>query len=413
MSLNPVSVGSKALESYRPVVGDEMIQEIKDLARQLRGVRILHVNATAFGGGVAELLFTLVPLMRDVGLDAHWEVIHGADSFYTVTKIIHNGLQGMDIPWTNQMEETFLEFNKMNAEMIADDYDFYIIHDPQPAAALKFFKQKNNVKKGKWIWRCHIDPSNAWKPLLNFIKPIVEEYDANIFTLEEYSKNMNTTQKVIFPPCIDPLSPKNMDLSQESVTEILGRFGVDCGKPIISQVSRFDPWKDPFGVIKAYRTIKREIPDLQLLLIGSMARDDPEGWHYYEKTARAAGEDYDIFLFSDIQGVGHVEVNAFQRASDVVIQKSIREGFGLVASEALWKKKPVVAGNVGGLRLQVINNENGYLIDTAESCAERTLSLLKDKKTADLMGAKGHEHVKNNFLSTRNLRDYLRLLASL
>lgn len=413
MSLNPVSVGSKALESYRPVVGDEMIQEIKDLARQLRGARILHVNATAFGGGVAELLFTLVPLMRDVGLDAHWEVIHGADSFYTVTKIIHNGLQGMDIPWTNQMEETFLEFNKMNAEMIADDYDFYIIHDPQPAAALKFFKQKNNVKKGKWIWRCHIDPSNAWKPLLNFIKPIVEEYDANIFTLEEYSKNMNTTQKVIFPPCIDPLSPKNMDLSQESVTEILGRFGVDCSKPIISQVSRFDPWKDPFGVIKAYRTIKREIPDLQLLLIGSMARDDPEGWHYYEKTARAAGEDYDIFLFSDIQGVGHVEVNAFQRASDVVIQKSIREGFGLVASEALWKNKPVVAGNVGGLRLQVIDKENGYLIDTAESCAERTLSLLKDKKTADLMGAKGHEHVKNNFLSTRNLRDYLRLLASL
>jgi len=413
LSLNPVSVGLKPLEPYRSIVGDEMIQEIKDLARQLRGARILHVNATAFGGGVSELLFTLVPLMRDVGLDAHWEVIHGADSFYTVTKIIHNGLQGMDIPWTSQMEETFLEFNKMNAEMIADDYDFYIIHDPQPAAALRFFKQKHNVKKGKWIWRCHIDPSNAWKPLLNFIKPIVEEYDANIFTLEEYSKNINTTQKVIFPPCIDPLSPKNMDLSQESVTEILGRFGVDCSKPIISQVSRFDPWKDPFGVIKAYRTIKREIPDLQLLLIGSMARDDPEGWHYYEKTARAAGEDYDIFLFSDIQGVGNVEVNAFQRASDVVIQKSIKEGFGLVASEALWKKKPVVAGNVGGLRLQVIDGENGYLVDTVESCAEKTLSLLKDKKTADLMGAKGHEHVKNNFLSTRNLRDYLRLLASL
>lgn len=413
LSLNPVTVGHKSLEQYRNIVGDEVIEEIKDLSRQLNGARILHVNATDFGGGVAELLFTLIPLMKEIGLAADWQVINGSDSFFTVTKIIHNGLQGLDIPWTEEMEKTYFKYSKMNAELIDTDYDFYIMHDPQPLGILNFFKQIHGEKKGKWIWRCHIDTTYASDVVWPFLKPYMEEHDVNIFTLDEYSKDVSGPQKVIFPPCIDPLSPKNINLSDEVVKEIVGGFGVDINKPIITQVSRFDPWKDPLGVIQAYRIIKKEIPDVQLLLVGSMAKDDPEGWHYYEKTARTAGEDYDIFLLTDLQGVGNMEVNAFQRASDVIIQKSLREGFGLVAAEGLWKSKALVAGNVGGLRLQVQDGKNGYLVESIEQCAEKTLEILRNKNLSIDFGKYGHEYVRQNFLSTRNLRDYLRLLASL
>jgi trehalose synthase len=412
LSLNPVTVGTKSLESYRSIVGDEIIEEIKDLARQLSGIRVLHVNATDFGGGVAELLFTLVPLMKEIGISADWQVINGADNFFTISKMIHNGIQGMQIPWTDEMQDTYFKFSLMNAELIDDDYDFYVIHDPQPLGILNFFEKIHGKRKGKWIWRCHIDTTACYPKIWSFLKPLMELHDANIFTLGEYARDISGPQISIIPPCIDPLSPKNMELSPEIVKEIISSFGVDLSKPIITQVSRFDPWKDPLGVIKVYRSVKRDIPDLQLLLIGSMAKDDPEGWHYYEKTARNAGEDYDIFLLTDLQGVGNLEVNAFQRASDVVIQKSLKEGFGLVASEALWKNKPVVAGNVGGLKLQVVDGENGYLVNSVEECAEKTLSLLSNKEMANKFGEQGHEHVKNNFLSLRNLRDYLRLFAS-
>lgn len=417
MALNPVLVGAKSIESYRPIVGDDMLDEIKILGDKLKGARVLHVNATDFGGGVAEILFTLVPLMRDVGIDAHWEVINGSEDFFTVTKFIHNGLQGGEIPWTESMEDIYKHYNQLNAELMDLDYDYYVIHDPQPLLMYDFLSKINgngNGKlKGKWIWRCHIDPSSSYKPLWNFLKDYIEKYDVNIFTLPEYTNNVQTKQVEIFPPCIDPLSPKNADMDVEAAKSIVRNLGINTEKPLITQVSRYDPWKDPIGVIKAYKIVKKEIPDLQLALVGSMAKDDPEGWHFYEKTARAAGEDYDIFILSDLQGVGNAEVNAFQKVSDVVIQKSLREGFGLVAAEALWKKSPVVAGNVGGLRVQVVNGKSGYLVDSYEECAERVLELLQNSQLCHDMGEWGYEHVRKNFLTTRNLRDYLRLFASL
>lgn len=413
MALNPVLVGNKLIESYRPIVGDEILDEIKTLGAKLKGAKVLHVNATDFGGGVAEILFTLVPLMRDVGLDAHWEVINGSEDFFTVTKFIHNGLQGGDIPWTDSMEDIYKHYNRQNAELLDQHYDFYVIHDPQPLLMLNYLKNGNGKPKGNWIWRCHIDPSSSHKPLWNFLKDYIQEYNVNIFTLPEYTNNVTTDRVEIFPPCIDPLSPKNAEMDMETAKTIVRNLGIVTEKPLITQVSRYDPWKDPIGVIKAYKIVKKEIPDLQLALVGSMAKDDPEGWHFYEKTARAAGEDYDIFILSDLQGVGNAEVNAFQKVSDVVIQKSLREGFGLVAAEALWKKRPVVAGNVGGLRVQVVNGKSGYLVDSYEECADRVLELLKDKELCNDMGQWGYEHVRNNFLTTRNLRDYLRLFASM
>lgn len=413
MALNPVLIGSKSIETYRPIVGDDIIEEIHGLAEKIKGARILHVNATDFGGGVAEILFTLVPLMKDVGLDAHWEVIKGSEDFFTVTKFIHNGLQGGEIPWTAQMEDIYKKYNEQNAELMDTDYDFYVIHDPQPLLLYDFIKKSNKRTRGKWIWRCHVDPSSSYKPLWNYLKPYIENYDVNIFTLPEYANGVQTKRVEIFPPCIDPLSPKNVDMDIEMARTVVRNLGVNTDRPIITQVSRYDPWKDPIGVINAYKIIKKEIPEVQLCLIGSMAKDDPEGWHFYEKTARAAGEDYDIFILSDLQGVGNTEVNAFQRVSDVVIQKSLREGFGLVAAEALWKRRPVVAGNVGGLRVQVVSGKSGFLVDSYEECADRVLELLKQKQLADDMGKWGHEHVKSNFLTTRNLRDYLHLFASM
>lgn len=408
--LKIVETERKSLKDYIEIIGEEEVETIKKLAIPLKGKRVVHINTTSFGGGVAEILSTLVPLMKDVGLGAEWQVMKGSDDFFNVTKAIHNGLQGMDVPFTEKMKEIFLKNNRLNEKLFEGEYDFVVIHDPQPVAILHYRKKK----VGKWIWRFHIDPTNAQEKVWQFIRPFIEKYDAAIFTLKEYVKDDLKMEKVaIIPPAIDPLSPKNLDLSQEEIKDIVAKYKVDANRPIITQVSRFDPWKDPLGVIDMYRIVKREIKDVQLVLIASMAHDDPEGWKYYEKTARHAGEDYDIHLLSNLNGVGNLEVNAFQRASDVIIQKSLREGFGLVITEALWKGKPVVAANVGGIPLQVDNRRTGYLVGDIAECAERVIYLLKNPEIANKMGISGKEYVRKNFLITRLLKDYLSLFNSL
>jgi trehalose synthase len=409
--LEVVETEKKLLDDYINIVGKKEIEEIKRLALPLMEKKVIHINATSYGGGVAEILSTLVPLMKDVGLEAEWQVIKGSDDFFSVTKAIHNGLQGMDVSFTEEMKKIFLKNNQLNEKLFEDEYDFVVIHDPQPVAILNYRREKI----GKWIWRLHIDPTQAQENIWQFIKPLVEKYDAAVFTLKEYVKeDLKMKNVAIIPPAIDPLSPKNIELDQKMIEDIVRKFKVDPDRPIITQVSRFDPWKDPLGVIDMYRIVKKEIKNVQLILITSiMAHDDPEGWEYYEKTSRHAGEDYDIHLLSNLNGVENLEVNAFQRASNVIIQKSLREGFGLVITEALWKGKPVVAGNVGGIPLQVDNRRTGYLVGGISECAERVIYLLRNSEIADKMGISGKEYVRKNFLITRLLKDYLSLFNSL
>lgn len=411
--LDSVVVTPKSIDDYRPVIGDERVSELRELAQPLQGAKVLHVNATAFGGGVAEILASLVPLMNDLGLVADWQVMQGADEFFKVTKAMHNSLQGMFIQWTPEMHQTWLHYNQMNADLFDRDYDFVVIHDPQPAAVPSLIS-KRDARHGKWMWRCHIDLTQAQVDVWDFLRPFVEVYDGSIFTLKDYIKeDLNSPHTFVVPPSIDPLTPKNIQLAPETVSSILRQYDVNPDQPMIVQVSRFDPWKDPLGVIDAYRMVKREIPDLHLVMIASMAHDDPEGWSYYERTVRRAGEDFDIHILSNLNGVGNVEVNAFQTAAKVVIQKSIREGFGLTVTEGLWKGKPVVGGNVGGIPLQIIHDKTGYLVNTVAECAERVLHLLRYPEEAERLGQAGKEHVRENFLTTRHLRDYLYIFRTL
>ena len=408
--MSDVLVEPFSLDKYAQIIGEEKIGEIKGLADRLAGKSVCHVNSTSFGGGVAEILHRLIPLMQDVGLKAEWRLIKGSEEFFNVTKAFHNGLQGRDIPLTNEMEKTYLDNNEANAQRLDLHHEFVVVHDAQPAAIISHYK----IRVGKWVWRCHIDLANPNTKFINFLVPILYQYDSLIFTAEQYVPEPLSSKKVaISPPSIDPLSDKNKPLSEDTVSSILNKYGVDPGRPIITQVSRFDPWKDPLGVIDAYRIVKKEMPQTQLLLIASMAKDDPEGWTYYEKTTRHAAEDLDIHLLTDMKGVGDVEVNAFQRASGVILQKSTREGFGLSVTEALWKEVPVVGGNVGGIPMQIIDGVNGFLVNNVQEAAEKTLYLLKHPEEAKKMGAKGKEHILKNFLITRHLEDYLRLLSSL
>ncbi len=412
--LESVTLTPKALDDYRPVIGDERVDEIRELVKPLAGARVLHVNATPFGGGVAEILSTLVPLMSDVGFQAEWRVIVGPDAFYDATKALHNSLQGMAVDWTSEMQESWLEVNRENAEQLKEGYDFVVIHDPQPAAMLSTLRSDEAERvDGKWVWRCHIDLTEAQPATWDLMRPYVNRFDGAIFTSADYVQSgLDDPRVFIVPPAIDPLSPKNVDMPDSERRAILERFDVDPNRPLIAQISRFDPWKDPLGVIEAYRRVKLHVKGLQLVLIASMAHDDPEGWEWYERCVRRAGEDFDIHVLSNLHGVGNVEVNAFQR-SDVLIQKSIREGFGLVVSEGLWKERPVVAGNVGGIPLQLVQGETGYLVGTIEECAERVEELLAEPALAARMGAAGREFVRERFLITRLLADYVKIFRLL
>jgi trehalose synthase len=409
--LEQVDLQEKRLSDYREVVGDETLEEIRSLAKPLKGARVLHINATAYGGGVAEILSTLAPLMRDVGLAPEWQVIEGSDEFFEVSKACHNGLQGMDVDLTSEMRDIWKRYNEMNAGKLEGEYDFIVVHDPQPAG-LRHFAQSEHSRH--WIWRCHIDTSEPNPAFWDFFAPFIRLHQAGIFTMEQYvGPDVDFDPLVIMTPTIDPLTVKNRSMPVSEARKIISKFGVDPDRPLMTQVSRYDPWKDPIGVIDAYRIVKKEIPDLQLALVGAMASDDPEGWSYLEKTIRHAGDDYDISIPHNYFGVGGKEVGAFQAGSEVIVQKSLREGFGLTVAEGMWQGRPVVGGAVGGITLQIVDGETGFLVESVSACARAAHYLLTHPEEADEMGKAGRERVRDHFLITRQLADYLRLFSEL
>jgi trehalose synthase len=403
---------TRRLEDFREAAGEEAVERLREAAGPLKGSRLVQISSTSFGGGVSELLYSQVPLLQDLGIDADWQILEGSDEFFTVTKLVHNALQGMPVPWTDAFETTYLDRVRSNAERFEPDADFVFAHDPQPAALLTFLEEMER-RKGRWVWRCHIDLSQPMEQVWSFFAVHVARYDAAVFTLEDFVKPGVAPRVSIIPPSIDPLSPKNAYLDPEAVREILVAYGIDPERPLVTQVSRFDPWKDPLGVIDAFREAKEEVPDAQLILVGSMAHDDPEAWHFLELAQEHRGDDADIHLLTNLQDVGPFVVNAFQRASDVVVQKSIREGFGLTVAEGMWKERPVIGGNVGGIRLQIEDGVSGYLVDSPQECAGRLVELLRDPKRREEMGRAGRARVRDRFLTVRELTDYLTLLASL
>jgi trehalose synthase len=408
--LQKVTVGRWSLDSYRGIVPEHILEELHEHARALRGARILQINATAYGGGVSELLRSAVPLLRDLGLDVDWEVISGSPEFFGATKALHNGLQGANKPLSAADRAAYLDCARENAAALDDGYDFVIVHDPQPAALLSI----HGKGSARWVWRCHIDTSEPNPETWAFLRPYLADFDAAVFTMPQFVPPDFPVQRVeVIAPAIDPLSPKNLELDLDTARQILDWIGVELPGRLVTQVSRFDAWKDPLGVLAAYRLVREEIGELQLALVGSMALDDPEGWEVYGQVAEHAADDPLIHLYTNLTGVGNVEVNAFQRLSELIVQKSIREGFGLVVSEALWKGTPVVAGRAGGIPLQMPRGVGGAMVDSVEECATAILSLLKDPSAAEQLGRSGREHVREHFLLPRLLMEELRLLATL
>jgi len=398
------------LQTYAPVVGEDVIRQLTQLSKPLRGMKVVHVNSTRQGGGVAEILEKMVPLMRELGLDTHWEVIAGQGRFYECTKLFHNAMQGNQAVVTDALLKEYKETNRLNAEALAPilrDADIVFIHDPQPAALIEHFPNR----KGKWIWRCHIDASHPFRPVWKFLQPYVARHDASVFSLADFSQILPHPVYLI-PPSIDPLSEKNMELPADEIAAICQRYGIDTTRPMMLQVSRFDRFKDPLGVISAYRQATTFIPSLQLVLAGGGATDDPEGEAVLAEVKAAAQEDPDIHILL-LPPDAHRTINALQRAADFVLQKSLKEGFGLTVSEAMWKGKPVIGGDTGGIRLQVINHHTGFLVNSPEGAALRIRYLLHHRKHLEEMGGKARDFVRQNFLNTRQLREYLTVMVAL
>ncbi|MCE9673025.1 glycosyltransferase [Myxococcus stipitatus] len=411
--LDVVDVGKQSLAMYRGVAPDAQLDELLHLAERLRGARCMHINATPYGGGVSEVLRSLVPLYNDVGIATDWKLIHGDESFFQVTKRVHNGLQGAPGALTESEKAIYLANAQLNARRLvsdSEDYDFIFVHDPQPA----ILAAVSGLRDARWIWRCHIDTSHPNPSYWEFLAPYLREYDAAIFTLPEFIPPSLPIREVrVHAPAIDPLSPKNHPLPRQLARDVLEWVGVRTHRPLVCQVGRFDRWKDPMGVVHAYQRVRPHIPDLQLALVGSLAFDDPEGWSVYEEVREATAHDGLIHVLTNLVGVGNIEVNALQALSDVVVQKSLREGFGLVVSEALWKGTPVVGGRAGGIPLQLPDGIGGVLVDTVEECAEALLRLLRMPEEARLLGERGRENVRQQFLMPRLLLDHLRLLDAL
>lgn len=409
--LRQVTVGRWSIDAYEGIVPDAILAELRERAAKLRGARILQVNATPYGGGVSELLRSGVPLLRDLGLEVDWKVMPGDQDFFKATKALHNALQGSPRPLTNAEQAAYLDTARENAASLDGSYDFIVIHDPQPAGLLCSHGKHDGTR---WVWRCHIDTSEPNADAWSFLAPLLADFDAAVFTMPEFVPPSFPVRRVeTIAPAIDPLSPKNLELSRPMARQILDWIGVDLPGRLITQVSRFDLWKDPLGVIAAYRLVREEIPGLQLALVGSMALDDPEGWDVYGEVSEYANNDPLIHIYTNLTGASNVEVNAFQRLSEVVVQKSIREGFGLVVSESLWKGTPVVAGHAGGIPIQMPEGTGGMLVDSVEECAEALLKLLGDRDLAAHLGELGRKRVRERFLLPRMLLDELRLFDAL
>ena len=397
------------LEQYAHIVGNEVINHLRQLAHPLKGVKILHVNSTKEGGGVAEILNRLIPLKRELGIDAEWEIIIGEKEFYQCTKKMHNSLQGDRDDISSSLLTIYENTNLQNFERLKEkleEADVVFIHDPQPAAFLHFCKER----KGRWVWRCHIDVSHPYRPVWKYLREYIKDYDASIWSLSAFAQPFSHPLYLI-PPSIDPLSDKNIELSEKEISDFLDSWGINRDSPIITQVSRFDRFKDPIGVIQSYQLIKKYVP-VQLVLAGGGASDDPEGEQVLKEVKAFAGDDPDVHIL-ELPPDAHRAINALQRGSDIIVQKSLKEGFGLTVTEGLWKGKPVIAGDTGGIKLQVINHHCGFRVNTPEGAAMRIRYLLKHPEIMETMGKNARQLVLDNYLITRHLREYLTLVVAL
>jgi trehalose synthase len=395
-----------SLADYKAAVGRDVVEELYVLASHVGNRSIKMVNSTAVGGGVAEMLHRVVPLLNELGVKTTWDVIKGGADFFDITKSFHNALQGKEEHFQQDVFDTYLAYNETNYNQMSFDEDLIVIHDPQPAGLIDFNKRKKN----KWVWRCHIDMSHPNPQVWEFLRGYVEQYDAAVFSSPLFSPQLSIPQ-YLFYPAIDPLADKNRDLEDSYIDAVMDKFEVPRDKPIVTQISRYDPWKDPVGVIQAYKMAKKQV-DCRLLMVGDKAADDPEAEEILAQVKKAAGDDPEItivFLTNSIP----TEINAFQRASDIVLQKSIREGFALTVSEALWKYRPVIGGAVGGIPAQIIHGYTGMLVHSVEGASLQIRSLLKQPELARQLGTNGHERVKNEFLVTKLLKRYLLLLLAL
>ncbi|MHB9028084.1 MAG: glycosyltransferase, partial [Candidatus Latescibacterota bacterium] len=394
------------LHEYAPIVGQGTVDELQILAESLEGKLVRNINSTPVGGGVAEILTRMIPLLRQLGVNAKWDVIKGDERFFGITKKMHNALHGTTTHFLPDDFDYFLEVNRQNAAEMDLSGDVLFIHDPQPIGLI----EKRGQVGGKWAWRCHIDFTTPQKDVIDFLTGWIERYDSMVFSAPAFARNFRVPQ-VLIAPSIDPLSNKNKELPQETIDGILDEFGLDRSRPIVTQISRFDYLKDPVGVVQAYKIVKRNV-DCQLVLAGGGATDDPEGMQVLQDVRDAAAGDSDIHVLFLPPGAD-IEINALQRASAVVLQKSLKEGFGLTVAEALWKARPVIAGAVGGIPLQIAHKYSGILTYSIEGTAFYLKQLLSTPDYAKKLGENGREHIRNNFLITRHIRDYLLLFLSL
>jgi trehalose synthase len=409
-ALRPVDVGVQHLDAYRASAGSAVVDELRQRARRLQGLRVLHLNATPYGGGVAELLRSEVPLLRDLGLRAEWRLVTGDEVFFSATKAIHNALQGSAETPDEAAWAAYEESSAQVAAAFEDDFELVVVHDPQPLP----LPHLHGRGAARWIWRCHIDTSKPDPEVWGRLGPFFDDFDAAVFTSAAFVPPRFPAHLVcVIPPAIDPESPKNVELDSGLARRVLGWLGVDLDRPLVVQVSRFDRWKDPLGVIEAFRLARDDVGDLQLALVGSMALDDPEAWGVYAEIQEAIRGDGDIDVFTNLNGVSSIEVNAFQRLATVAVQRSLREGFGLVVSESLWKGTPVVGGRTGGIPLQLADGVGGYLVDSIADCANRIAQLVRDPGEARRLGRLGRRHVRDHYLLPRLLRDELTLYAAL
>ncbi len=391
------------IDDYIPVVGQAVIDDLKRISEKLKDRKIKNINSTPVGGGVAEILSRLVPLLNELGIQTCWDVIKGGENFFEVTKKFHNAIHGKKEDISKRDFEIFLKTSEENISQIRTEEDIIFIHDPQPIALIE------NKKDNKWIWRCHIDASNPDKKVWNFLKKFIINYDAVVFSAPAFSSPLPVRQFLI-SPSIDPLSEKNRELKKEEIESVLKKYNIPKDKPLLTQISRFDRLKDPIGVIEVYKRVKKNV-DCRLLLAGGTAIDDPEGMEVYYEVLEKAKHDKDIIILN--MQHNDFEVNALQRASDVILQKSIKEGFGLTVAEALWKEKPVVASNVGGISLQITHKYSGMLCYSIDGAAFAVKQILNNPAYGKKLGLNGKEHIKNNFLITRHLKEYMLLFLSL
>jgi len=395
------------IAEYEGVAPPGQLDLLRSLAEKLRGRSLVHVSSTRWGGGVAEMLHRLLPLMTDLGVNVRWDVIEGDEAFFVTTKAFHNALQGVEQPVTESMLDAYRETNRRNADNLKLDGDVVLIHDPQPAALIE---SRDRSPRTAWAWRCHVDVSRPVRRVWSFLRQYVARYDAAIFSLPKFAQRLPLPQFLVFP-AIDPLDEKNRELDPVQVDEVLKRLSVPRDKPILLQVSRYDRFKDPVGVVNAFRIVRRH-QDCRLVLAGGGAADDPEGARVLAEVQGAASNDPDIHVLV-LPATAHLEINALQRAATVVFQKSTKEGFGLTVAEALWKGKPVIGGSVGGINSQIVHGKTGFTVSSVEGAAFRCRELLAEPERAAAMGAAGREFVRHRFLITRLVADDLALIACL